>query len=568
MSIAGWTLVFVVGSFALYSAIAVASRVRTTSGFYVAGRGVSALANGMATGADWMSAASFISMAGLISFMGYDGAIYLMGWTGGYVLLALLVAPYLRRYGRYTIPEFVGDRFASQAARLTAVVCAVFISFTYVAGQMRGVGSRVLPLPDHPGGVRRSDRRGHRPPLRNARGHARDHLHPGGAVLRADRRLPDSRGGHLLDDDRHPDPQIGFGSPLIEGERAGVALLRAIDQIHADLGLPEYTGAFLAGKKTLPDVFAITMALMTGTAGLPHVLIRFYTVKTARLARWSVMWALFFIAILYTTAPAVAAFARVNMIQTLHNTPFAEAPEWFRNWAATGLIRFTDQNGDGLIQYGEGPGAELVIDRDIMVLANPEIAELPAWVVGLVAAGGLAAALSTAAGLLLVISASVSHDLLKSFLRPGMSERKELVAARLSAAGACVVAIIVGIYPPDYVAAVVAFAFGLAAASFFPALVLGVFTTWVTARGAVAGMIAGTGFTAVYIGWFKVFEWSGPEAWWFGISPEGIGTLGMLINFGVTWFVSRRTGPPPPDSAKMVAMLRGERISSANEAAG
>ena len=562
MSIAGWTLVFVVGSFALYSAIAVASRVRTTSGFYVAGRGVSAVANGMATGADWMSAASFISMAGLISFMGYDGAIYLMGWTGGYVLLALLVAPYLRRYGRYTIPEFVGDRFASQAARLTAVVCAVFISFTYVAGQMRGVGvvfSRFLTIPVEYGVV------------------------IGGVIVLLYATLGGMRGITYTQVAQYcvlivaflipagaiswmmtgtPIPQIGFGSPLIEGERAGVALLRAIDQIHADLGLPEYTGAFLAGKKTLPDVFAITMALMTGTAGLPHVLIRFYTVKTARLARWSVMWALFFIAILYTTAPAVAAFARVNMIQTLHNTPFAEAPEWFRNWAATGLIRFTDQNGDGLIQYSEGPGAELVIDRDIMVLANPEIAELPAWVVGLVAAGGLAAALSTAAGLLLVISASVSHDLLKSFLRPGMSERKELVAARLSAAGACVVAIIVGIYPPDYVAAVVAFAFGLAAASFFPALVLGVFTTWVTARGAVAGMIAGTGFTAVYIGWFKVFEWSGPESWWFGISPEGIGTLGMLINFGVTWFVSRRTGPPPPDSAKMVAMLRGERVTS------
>ncbi|MXW71985.1 MAG: cation acetate symporter [Acidobacteria bacterium] len=558
MSITGWTLVFVVGSFALYSAIAVASRVRTTSGFYVAGRGVSALANGMATGADWMSAASFISMAGLISFMGYDGAIYLMGWTGGYVLLALLVAPYLRRYGRYTIPEFVGDRFASQTARLTAVACAVFISFTYVAGQMRGVGvvfSRFLTIPVEYG------------------------VAIGGIIVLLYATLGGMRGITYTQVAQYcvliiaflipagaiswmmtgtPIPQIGFGSPLIEGERAGVALLRAIDQIHTDLGLPEYTGAFLAGKKTLPDVFAITMALMTGTAGLPHVLIRFYTVKTARLARWSVMWALFFIAILYTTAPAVAAFARVNMIQTLHNTPFAEAPDWFRNWAATGLIGFTDRNGDGLIQYSEGPGAELTIDRDIMVLANPEIAELPAWVVGLVAAGGLAAALSTAAGLLLVISASVSHDLLKSFLRPGMSERQELVAARLSAAGACVVAIVVGIYPPDYVAAVVAFAFGLAAASFFPALVLGVFTTWVTARGAVAGMIAGTGFTAVYIGWFKVFEWSGPEAWWFGISPEGIGTLGMLINFGVTWFVSRRTGPPPADSAKMVAMLRGE----------
>ena len=480
MSIAGWTLVFVVGSFALYTTIAIASRVQTTSGFYVAGRGVSAVANGMATGADWMSAASFISMAGLISFMGYDGAIYLMGWTGGYVLLALLVAPYLRRYGRYTIPEFVGDRFASHAARLTAVVCAVFISFTYVAGQMRGVGvvfSRFLTIPVEYGVVIGGVIVLLYATLGGMRGITYTQVAQY-CVLIVAFLIPAGAISWMMTG--NPIPQIGFGSPLIEGERAGVFLLRAIDQIHTDLGLPEYTGAFLAGKKTLPDVFAITLALMTGTAGLPHVLIRFYTVKSARLARWSVMWALFFIAILYTTAPAVAAFARVNMIQTLHNTPIAEAPDWFRNWEATGLIRFTDVNGDGLIQYGEGAGAELFIDRDIMVLANPEIAELPAWVVGLVAAGGLAAALSTAAGLLLVISASVSHDLLKSFLRPGMSERQELTAARLSAAGACVVAIIVGIYPPDYVAAVVAFAFGLAAASFFPALVLGVFTTWVT----------------------------------------------------------------------------------------
>ena len=557
MSIGAWTFVFVAGSFALYTAIAVASRVRTTSGFYVAGRGVSAVANGMATGADWMSAASFLSMAGLISFMGYDGAIYLMGWTGGYVLLALLVAPYLRRYGRYTIPEFVGDRYASHAARLTAVVCAVFISFTYVAGQMRGVGvvfSRFFTIPVEWGVVIGGVIVLLYATLGGMRGITYTQVAQY-CVLIVAFLIPAGAISYLMTG--QVVPQIGFGSTLVEGEHAGVALLRAIDLIHADLGLPEYTGAFLPGKKTMVDVFAITFALMVGTAGLPHVLIRFYTVGSARLARWSVMWALLFIAVLYTAAPAVAAFARVNLIQTLHGTPIAEAPDWFRNWETTGLISFTDRNGDGLIQYSEGEGAELVIDRDIIVLANPEIARLPAWVVGLTAAGGLAAALSTAAGLLLVISASVSHDLLKRFWRPGMSERRELAAARLSAAGAVTVAIVAGIYPPDYVAAVVAFAFGLAAASFFPVLVLGVFTTWVTARGAVAGMIAGTGFTAAYIGWFKVFEWSGPESWWFGISPEGIGSLGMLLNLAVTWAVSRRTGPPPPESRAVVARLRG-----------
>ncbi len=557
MSIAGWTLAFVVGSFALYTAIAIASRVRTTSGFYVAGRGVSAVANGMATGADWMSAASFLSMAGLISFMGYDGAIYLMGWTGGYVLLALLVAPYLRRFGRFTIPEFVGDRYASRVARLVAVACAIFISITYVAGQMRGVGvvfSRFLSVPVEYGVVLGGVIVLIYATLGGMRGITYTQVAQYGVLIVAFL-IPAGAISWMMTGTAVP--QIGFGSPLVEGERAGMFLLRAIDAIHADLGLPAYTGAFLAGKKTLLDVFAITFALMTGTAGLPHVLIRFYTVRTARLARWSVMWALFFIAILYTTAPAVAAFARVNMIQTLHGTAYAEAPSWFRNWEATGLIAFTDRNGDGIIQYGEGPGAELAIDRDIMVLANPEIAELPAWVVGLVAAGGLAAALSTAAGLLLVISSSISHDLLKGFFRPNMTDREELGWARVAAAGAVAVAILVGIHPPDYVAAVVAFAFGLAAASFFPALTLGVFTSWVTARGAISGMIAGTGFTAVYIGWFKVFQWSGPESWWFGISPEGIGSIGMLLNFLTAWLVSR-FGSPPPGTGRMLRELRGE----------
>ncbi|MCE2390920.1 MAG: cation acetate symporter [Proteobacteria bacterium] len=557
MGIQGWTYLIVALTFLLYIGIAVWSRVRTTAGFYVAGQGVPALANGMATGADWMSAASFISMAGLISFMGYDGAMYLMGWTGGYVLLALLLAPYLRKYGKYTVPEFVGDRYYSQAARVVAVVCAVFISFTYVMGQMRGVGvvfSRFLEIDINTGVV------------------------IGGAIVFLYAILGGMRGitytqvaqycvlivAYLipavaisLQLTGNPIPQLGFGSTLVEGPSAGVYLLEAIDQIHRDLGLPEYTGAFVAGKRSLIDIAAITLALMVGTAGLPHVLIRFYTVRSARLARWSVMWALVFIALLYTTAPAVAAFARVNLIQTLHQTPYAEVPEWFTNWETTGLIQFNDRDGDGVITYGEDPETrELEIDRDIMVLANPEIANLPAWVVALVAAGGLAAALSTAAGLLLVISSSISHDLFKSILRPGMSEAQELRLARFAAGGAVLIAIYFGINPLDYVASTVAFAFGLAAASFFPILVLGVFNRRVTREAAVAGMLAGIVFTAAYIVWFKLLGWGGPEDWWLGISPEGIGSLGMLINFAVTLAVSRFTPPPPDEVRELVDRIR------------
>jgi cation/acetate symporter len=354
-----------------------------------------------------------------------------------------------------------------------------------------------------------------------------------------------------------PIPQLGFGSTLVEGPHAGAFLLEAIDGIHRDLGLPEYTGAFVAGKRPLVDVLAVTLALMVGTAGLPHVIIRFYTVRTARLARWSAFWALTFIAILYTTAPAVAAFARVNLIQTLHERPYAEVPDWFRSWETTGLIAFHDRNGDGVIQYGEDPETrELEIDRDIMVLANPEIARLPAWVVALVAAGGLAAALSTAAGLLLVISSSISHDLVKSIFRQDMSEARELWVARLSAGGAVLVAGWFGIHPPDYVAATVAFAFGLAAASFFPVLVLGVFSRRVTREGAIAGMVLGIGFTATYIVGFKILDWGGPEDWWLGISPEGIGSVGMLLNFAVTLLVSRFTPPPPPEVRRLVETIR------------
>ncbi|MCP4004653.1 MAG: cation acetate symporter [bacterium] len=557
MSIQEWTYAMVGATFLLYIGIAVWSRVKTTAGFYVAGQGVPAIANGMATGADWMSAASFISMAGLISFMGYDGTIYLMGWTGGYVLLALLLAPYLRKYGRYTVPEFVGDRYYSQAARIVAVGCAIFVSFTYVAGQMRGVGivfARFLEVEINTG------------------------VFFGMALVLVYATLGGMRGITYTQVAQYtvlifaylipavaislkmtgtPIPQIGFGSMVVDGPNAGLYLLDAIDQIHRELGLPEYTGAFIAGKKSQIDILAITMALMVGTAGLPHVLIRFYTVPSARAARWSAMWALLFIGLLYTTAPAVATFARVNMIQTLHGTEYEHAPEWFKKWEATGLIAFADKDGDGMIRYsGDEQANELEVDPDIMVLANPEIANLPAWVVALVAAGGLAAALSTAAGLLLVISSSISHDLFKSIFTPEMSEARELLLARISAAAAVLVAGYFGIHPPDYVAAVVAFAFGLAAASFFPILVLGVFSKTATKEGAIAGMLTGIGFTAAYIIYFKILGWGSPEDWWLGISPEGIGTIGMLMNFAVTLGVSRFTSPPPKEVIELIDEIR------------
>ncbi len=561
MSILAWTYVIVGATFTLYIAIAIWSRVGSTSGFYVAGRGVPAMANGMATAADWMSAASFISMAGLVSFMGYTGAIYLMGWTGGYVLLALLLAPYLRKYGKYTVSEFVGDRYYSQTARIVAVFCAIFISFTYVAGQMRGVGvvfSRFLEVPVEYGVVIGMVIVFLYATLGGMRGITYTQVAQY-VVLIVAYIIPAVAISWKLTG--NPIPQIGFGSRLVEGPSAGLFLLEALDAIHRDLGLPEYTGAFVAGKKSMIDVLAITMALMVGTAGLPHVLIRFYTVPTARLARWSAVYALVFIALLYTTAPAVAAFARVNMIQTLHGTPYSEAPEWFTNWEKTGLIAFEDRNGDGVISYtGDAETNELRVDRDIMVLANPEIARLPAWVVALVAAGGLAAALSTAAGLLLVISASISHDLGKSVFKPDMTEVQELTLARIAAGLAVIVAGIFGIYPPGFVAQVVAFAFGLAAASFFPILVLGIFSLRTTREGAIAGMLSGIGFTAAYIIYFRFFNRAaGPDEWLFGISPEGIGTIGMLLNFAVTLTVSRFTPPPPAEVQELVYEIRNPR---------
>ncbi len=558
MSILAWTYLIVGLTFALYIGIAFLSRVRSTSGFYVAGQGVSPLANGMATAADWMSAASFISMAGLISFMGYTGAIYLMGWTGGYVLLALLLAPYLRKYGKYTVPEFVGDRYYSQAARLVAVFCAIFISFTYIAGQMRGVGvvfSRFLEVDVNTGVIAGMALVFLYATLGGMRGITYTQVAQYSVLIVA-YLIPAVAISWKMTG--NPIPQLGFGSKITEGPNAGMYLLQAIDAIHRDLGLPEYTGAFVAGKKGMIDVLAITMALMVGTAGLPHVLIRFYTVPSARAARWSAMWALVFIGLLYTTAPAVATFARVNMIQTLHGASYADAPEWFTSWEKTGLIRFADKDGDGIINYsGDESRNELVIDRDIIVRANPEIARLPAWVVALVAAGGLAAALSTAAGLLLVISSSISHDVVKSMLRPDMSERQELALARWTAGLAVLVAGYFGIHPPGFVAQVVAFAFGLAAASFFPILVLGVFSARTTKQGAIAGMLSGILFTAGYIIYFRFFNrGAGESEWLFGISPEGIGTVGMLLNFAVTTVVSWLTPPPPAHVRELVEEIR------------
>ena len=569
MGIQAWTYLLVGLSFALYIGIAICSRVRSTSDFYVAGRGVPAIANGMATGADWMSAASFISMAGLISFMGYTGAIYLIGWTGGYVLLALLLAPYLRKYGKYTVPEFVGDRYYSDTARLVAVFCAIFISLTYVAGQMRGVGivfSRFLEVPVNTGVIIGMALVFLYAAIGGMRGITYTQVAQYCVLILAFL-IPAVAISFKMTG--NPIPQLGFGSRIAEGPNAGVFLLETIDKIHRDLGFPEYTAAFVSGKKGMLDMLAITLALMAGTAGLPHVLIRFYTVRSANAARWSAMWALVFIALLYTTAPAVATFARVNMIETLDGKVESEAPEWYQTWKSTGLIKFTDKNGDGIIQYrpgkmGDASSAnELDVDPDIIVLANPEIAGLPAWVVALVAAGGLAAALSTAAGLLLVISSAVSHDLFKSMIWKDMSDQQELQLARIAAGAAVIVAGLFGVYPPGFVAQVVAFAFGLAASSFFPILVLGIFHKRATREGAIAGMLSGILFTAGYIVYFKFINKSaGPEMWLFGISPEGIGSLGMMLNFAVTLVVSKFTPPPPEEVQNLVEEIRLPRAAT------
>ena len=554
MSVQAWTFVLVALSFSLYIGVAIRSRARSTGDFYVAGGHVHPVTNGMATAADWMSAASFISMAGIISFIGRDGSVYLMGWTGGYVLLALLLAPYLRKFGKYTVPDFVGDRYESQLARVVAVFCAIFVSLTYVAGQMRGVGivfSHFLGINIEVGVVVGMLIVFFYAVMGGMKGITYTQVAQY-CVLIIAYLVPAIfisllMTGHIV-------PQVGFGSTLADG--SGTYLLDKLDSLHRDLGFAAYT----SGSKSTIDVFFITAALMVGTAGLPHVIVRFYTVPRVSAARASAGWALFFIALLYTTAPAVAAFARTNLIQTVSETPYAEAPGWFKHWEATGLITFDDKNDDGVIQY-TGPESktpnELKIDRDIMVLATPEIVGLPNWIVGLVAAGGLAAALSTAAGLLLVISTSVAHDLLKRAIYPQISERGELIAARVAAGGAVVVAAFFGIDPPGFVAQVVAFAFGLAAASFFPAIIMGIFSERMNKYGAVSGMLAGIGFTALYIVYFKFWrpELNNADNWLLGISPEGIGTLGMLLNMAVATLVSYLTPQPSEETRRLVQSL-------------
>jgi cation/acetate symporter len=554
MTIQSWTFLLVVASFALYIGVAIWSRASSTKDFYVAGTGVSPLANGMATAADWMSAASFISMAGLISFMGYDGSVYLMGWTGGYVLLALLLAPYLRKYGAFTVPDFVGDRYYSQVARVVAVVCAIFVSFTYVAGQMRGVGivfGRFLEVDINTGVFIGMTIVFFYAVLGGMKGITYTQVAQY-CVLMFAYLVPAIFLSLMITG--NPVPQLGFGGV---DQASGTALLERLNGLHSELGFAPYT----SGTKSLLDVIFITAALMVGTAGLPHVLIRFYTVPKVRDARISAGWALLFISMLYTTAPAVAVFARMNLINNVHEMPYSEVPDWFTRWEVTGLLAFDDTNGDGRIQF-VGPTSplknELTVDRDIMVLANPEIAGLPDWVVGLIAAGGLAAALSTAAGLLLVISSAVSHDLLKRGLRPNITEKGELVAARISAGVAVVIAGYFGVNPPGFVAQVVAFAFGLAASSFFPAIILGIFSKRTTREGAILGMIAGITFTAAYIVYFKFVnpELNTADHWWLGISPEGIGTVGMLINFALAITVSRFTPSPPPEVRALVDRVR------------
>ena len=555
MSVQAWTFVMVGLSFALYIGVAIWSRASSTEEFYIAGAGVPSVVNGMATAADWMSAASFISMAGLISFMGRDGSVYLMGWTGGYVLLALLLAPYLRKFGKYTVPDFVGDRYYSRTARIVAVICAIFVSFTYVAGQMRGVGivfSRFLSVDINTGVLIGMGIVFFYAVLGGMKGITYTQVAQYCVLIFA-YLVPAIFISLLMTG--NVIPQLGFGGVLADG--SGEFLLDKLNGLSQELGFDAYTD----GRKATIDVFFITAALMVGTAGLPHVIVRFYTVPRVSAARSSAGWALLFIAILYTTAPAVAAFARTNLLNTVSDAKYAEVPDWFKNWEATGLIKFDDKNSDGSIQYRGARSEienELTIDRDIIVLANPEIAKLPNWVVGLVAAGGLAAALSTAAGLLLVISTSIAHDLLKRELVQDISEKNELIAARIAAGVAVCIAGYFGINPPGFVGQVVAFAFGLAAASFFPAIIMGIFWKRMNNIGAISGMIVGITFTAGYIIFFKFIrpELNAPAHWLFGISPEGIGTLGMLLNFLVSIPVSLLTAPPPSEIQELVDNIR------------
>ena len=573
------TYIIVGAAFALYIGIALWSKASSTGEFYIAGGGVHPIANGMATAADWMSAASFISMAGIISFMGRDGSVYLMGWTGGYVLLALLLAPYLRKFGKFTVPDFIGDRYYSNIARLGAVICLIFISFTYIAGQMRGVGivfSRFLEVDINTGVIIGMAIVFIYAVLGGMKGITYTQVAQYCVLIFA-YMVPAIFISILMTG--NPIPQLGFGSKLISEE---IYLLDKLNLVLNDIGFNSYTEF----SKSKIDIFCITAALMIGTAGLPHVIVRFFTVPRVRDARTSAGWALLFIAILYLTAPAVSSFARLNFINTIDNTSYTETPGWFKNWEDIGLISWIDKNEDGVIQYRSGNalektkpqfssergkynqrlvlnkptenGNEIYIDRDIMVLANPEIARLPNWVIALVAAGALAAALSTAAGLLLVISSAVSHDLMKKTLKPSITEKQELFLARLSAATAILIAGIFGIYPPAFVAQVVAFAFGLAAASIFPAIVMGIFSKRMNKYGAICGMLSGLIFTATYIIFFKFIspEYNTSEYWLFGISPEGIGVIGMIINFMIAIIISSISKPPPIEVYEIVDNIR------------
>ncbi|MEC8697279.1 MAG: sodium:solute symporter family protein [Pseudomonadota bacterium] len=573
------TYLFVFLSFSLYIGIAIWSRAGSTDEFYVAGSGVHPIANGMATAADWMSAASFISMAGIIAFMGYDGAVYLMGWTGGYVILALLLAPYLRKFGEFTVPDFIGSRYYSTTARVVAVICLILISFTYVAGQMRGVGivfSQFLNIPIFWGVVVGMAIVFMYAVLGGMKGITYTQVAQYCVLIFA-YLVPAIFISMLITG--IPIPQIGLGAEVADG--SGLSVLQKLDNTLVELGFAPYT----SGMKSKIDVFAITMALMIGTAGLPHVIVRFFTVPKVSDARKSAGYALLFIALLYTTAPAVGAFARLNFVDTVHNTQYTEVAGWFKSWEDIGLIGWQDKNNDGRIQYH--PGApfdgkptfdderrgdgsrnvtntttdsrnEVYVDRDIMVLANPEIAQLPAWVIALVAAGSLAAALSTAAGLLLVISTSISHDLLKQTMAKGLTDRQELFYARVAAATAILIAGYLGIDPPGFVAQVVAFAFGLAAASLFPAILLGIFDRRMNKEGAITGMIVGLVFCFSYIVFFKFVapELNSAKHWWFGISPEGIGTLGAILNFAVAFTVSRLTPEVPEHVQRLVENIR------------
>ena len=574
------TYIFVGVTFLLYIGIAIWSKASSTNDFYVAGKGVHPVANGMATAADWMSAASFLSMAGLIAFMGRDGSVYLMGWTGGYVLLALLLAPYLRKFGQYTVPDFIGTRYYSNLARLVAVICLIVISFTYIAGQMRGVGivfSRFLEVDINTGVIIGMGIVFFYAVLGGMKGITYTQVAQYCVLIFA-YLVPAIFISIMMTN--NPNPVFGFGDTLVGSSEY---LLDKLDRVSTDLGF----GAYTEFQRSKIDIFCITAALMAGTAGLPHVIVRFFTVPKISDARKSAGYALLFIAILYLTAPAVASFARLNLIDSIQDKTYQETPDWFKNWESIGLIAWQDKNLDGKITYASGDAFipqkpefvtrlntneprplsnksnssstnEVYIDRDIVVLANPEIAGLSGWVIALIAAGGLAAALSTAAGLLLVISAAISHDLMKKILRPKITDKEELFFARLAAAVAIVIAGLFGIYPPAFVAEVVALAFGLAAATIFPVLVLGIFTKSVSKEGAIAGMLSGLIFTLGYILWFKFInpEINTLENWVFGISPEGIGIIGMLINFIIACLVSTKSSKCPIEVRILVDNLR------------